>query len=196
VGGRSYVEGLRGFLSGELGMKEVWSSGRPLAPGEPDNITIRKRLHERAPAFVFGSINEKIYLAEAGAKATFFIPATFPGPVVRRTHGTPFMGYAGAAYLMQDMVNRFYEMVFNFLPVETRDGSNKTDVDSQGKAQVQTMPWTAEAVERLNQVMEGIPFLSRISANRTLRLAAERAARAAGAAEVSPEMVEQAVQEK
>jgi chlorophyllide a reductase subunit Z len=196
VAGRSYVAGLRSFLQQELGMKEAWASGRPLAEGEPDNIAIRKQLHERAPAFVFGSINEKIYLAEANAKGTFFIPATFPGPVVRRTYGTPFMGYAGAAHLMQEIVNRFYEMVFNFLPVETRDGGGRTDVDSAGKAQVQTMPWSQEAVARLDQAMEEIPFLSRISANRTLRLAAERAARNAGIAEVSLECVEQALQER
>lgn len=194
VAGRSYVEGLRSFLNKELGMKEVWAAGRPLAAGEPDNIEVRKRLHQRAPAFVFGSINERIYLAEANTKATFFVPATFPGPVVRRTFGTPFMGYAGAAYLMQDLVNRFYEMVFNFLPVETLDGGGRTDVDSKGKAQVQTMPWTQEAAERLQSAMEDVPYLARISANRALRLSAEQLARARGAQEVTLEMLEQALQ--
>ncbi len=196
VAGRTYVEGLRTFLHNELGMKEVWSSGRPIAADEPDNIEIRKRLHKRAPAFVFGSINEKIYLAEANAKATFFMPATFPGPVVRRTFGTPFMGYAGAAYLMQELVNRFYESVFNYLPVETLDGGGRTGVDSQGRAQVQTMAWTQEAAERLQNAMEDIPYLARISANRALRLAAEEAARAAGRTEVTLEIIEQALHEQ
>lgn len=193
VAGRSYVQGLRAFLHTELGMKEVWSAGRPLAEGEPDNIEIRKRLHARAPAFVFGSINEKIYLAEANAKATFHMPAAFPGPVVRRTYGTPFMGYSGAAYLMQEIVNRFYEMVFNFLPVETITGGGLTSVDAQGKAAVQTMPWSREAAERLNAAMEDVPYLARISANRALRLAAEETARAKGAAEVTLDCVETAL---
>jgi chlorophyllide a reductase subunit Z len=188
VAGRSYIEGLRAFLVGELGLKEVWSSGQPRAADEPDNIEIRKRLHERAPAFVFGSINEKIYLAEANAKAAFHIPAAFPGPVVRRTYGTPFMGYAGAAHLMQELVNRFYETVFNFLPVETIDSTA-----SKGP-QAQAVPWTSEAAERLQSAMENVPYLARISANRALRQAAEELARAAGAAEVTLEMVEQALQ--
>lgn len=194
VAGRSYVQGLQAYLSGELGMKLAWVSSRPLQPGEPDNIEIRKRLHKRAPAFVFGSINEKIYLAEANVKATFFLPATFPGPVVRRTVGTPFMGYSGAAYLMQEIVNRFYESVFNYLPVETLDGGGLTDTNAAGKAHIATVPWTREAAERLSQAMEEVPYLARISASRTLRLAAEQAARAAGASEVSAELVEQALQ--
>jgi chlorophyllide a reductase subunit Z len=177
-------------------MQEVWSSGRPQAADEPDNIAIRKRLHQRAPVFVFGSINEKIYLAEASARSTFFLPAAFPGPVVRRTYGTPFLGYSGAAHLMQELVNRFYEMVFNFLPVETRDGADRTEVDSAGKAQVQTMPWTDEAAELLQSAMEQVPYLSRISANRALRLAAEQLARAAQAAEVTHEMVQRALRER
>ncbi|NJK81280.1 MAG: chlorophyllide reductase subunit Z [Chloroflexaceae bacterium] len=193
VAARSYVVGLQAYLTGELGVKLAFASGRPLAEGEPDNIQIRRQLHKRAPAFVFGSINEKIYLSEANAKATFYIPATFPGPVVRRTTGTPFMGFAGAAYLMQELVNRFYESVFNYLPVETLDGAGMTERDAAGNAYVQTMPWTKEAGERLSRAMEDVPYLARISASRTLRLAAEQAARTSGAAEVTVEQVEAAL---
>jgi chlorophyllide a reductase subunit Z len=189
VASRTYVEGLRAFLRDELGMKEVWAASRPRAAEDMDNIAIRKRLHERAPAFVFGSINEKIYLAEANSRATFYMPAAFPGPVVRRTFGTPFVGYAGAAYLMQELVNRFYETVFNFLPVETLDSAERAS-----KAQVQTMPWTQEAAELLQSAMENVPYLARISANRALRQAAEQLARAADAPEVTRDMVEQALQ--
>jgi chlorophyllide a reductase subunit Z len=189
VASRTYVEGLRAFLRDELGMKEVWAAARPRSAEDMDNIAIRKRLHERAPAFVFGSINEKIYLAEANVRATFYLPAAFPGPVVRRTFGTPFVGYAGAAYLMQELVNRFYESVFNFLPVETLDSAERAS-----KAQVQTMPWTQEAAELLQSAMENVPYLARISANRALRQAAEQLARAADAPEVTRDMVEQALQ--
>jgi 3,8-divinyl chlorophyllide a/chlorophyllide a reductase subunit Z len=198
VAGRSYVEGLRQFLGEELGMKIVWSSGRPRRDDEPDNIEIRKRLHARAPAFVFGSINEKIYLSEANARATHFIPATFPGPVVRRTTGTPFMGYAGAANVMQELVNRFYEMVFNFLPVETvtagQGDKGTRGHGDKGASSAETVPWTKEAAERLNLALEQVPYLARISASRSLRLAAEEAARARGASEVTVELVEAAIQ--
>jgi 3,8-divinyl chlorophyllide a/chlorophyllide a reductase subunit Z len=202
VAGRSYVEGLRSFLGEELGMKVVWSSGRPRREDEPDNIEIRKRLHARAPAFVFGSINEKIYLAEANAKASFLIPATFPGPVVRRTFGTPFMGYAGAAYLMQELINRFYETVFNYLPVETikpdgPPGSTGAPTGAtSGDSGAKTMAWTDEATTRLDTALKDMPYLARISASRTLRLAAEQAARARNLTEVTLDVVEATLAER
>jgi 3,8-divinyl chlorophyllide a/chlorophyllide a reductase subunit Z len=194
VAGRSYVQGLQQFLGEELGMKIVWSSGRPRREDEPDNIEIRRRLHGRAPAFVFGSINEKIYLSEANARATHFIPATFPGPVVRRTTGTPFMGYAGAANIMQELVNRFYEMVFNFLPVELVKPQGEPGAAPKTDRSSETMSWTKEAAERLNVALEQVPYLARISASRSLRLASEEAARARGLAEVTVELVEAAIQ--
>lgn len=194
VAGRSYVEGLRSFLGDELGLKVVWSSGRPRRADEPDNIAIRKQLHAKAPTFVFGSINEKIYLAEANAKGSFLIPAVFPGPVVRRTTGTPFMGYAGAAYLMQELVNRFYESVFNYLPVEVvgRDAAPAAPSEPTDSG-AQTMAWTDEATARLDAAVQDTPYLARISASRSLRRAAEQAARARGLDEVTLEIVESAL---
>jgi len=194
VAGRSYVEGLRQLLGDELGMKIVWSSGRPRREDEPDNIEIRKRLHAKAPAFVFGSINEKIYLSEASARASHFIPATFPGPVVRRTTGTPFMGFAGAAHIMQELVNHFYEMVFNFLPVEqVRSTAQPDGAPTPTTSSATSMPWSEAATQRLTLAIEQVPFLARISASRTLRQAAEQSARTQGLAEVSLELVEMAI---
>jgi chlorophyllide a reductase subunit Z len=194
VAGRSYVEGLRQLLGDELGMKIVWSSGRPRREDEPDNIEIRRRLHAKAPAFVFGSINEKIYLSEASARASHFIPATFPGPVVRRTTGTPFMGFAGAAYIMQELVNHFYEMVFNFLPVEqVRSTAKPAGAPTPTTSSATSMPWSEAAMQRLTLAIEQVPFLARISASRTLRQAAEQSARTQGLAEVSLELVEAAI---
>lgn len=198
VAGRSYVEGLKQFLGEELGMKVAWSSGRPRRADEPDNIEIRRRLHAKSPAFVFGSINEKIYLSEANARMAHFIPATFPGPVVRRTTGTPFMGYAGAAHIMQELVNHFYEMVFNFLPVETVKGPAGPGGPPQPAVQpagsgAETMAWTEEATGRLSAALDQVPYLARISASRSLRLAAEQAARSRGETTVTLEIVEAAI---
>jgi hypothetical protein len=100
-------------------MPIAFAASRPLRPGEMDNEAVRQQLHSRPPAFVFGSINEKIYLSEAGAQYTNFIPAAFPGPIVRRSVGTPFMGYRGTVHILQEIVNRLYEVLFNFLPVDT-----------------------------------------------------------------------------
>lgn len=115
---KTYTDGLKAFLGDELGMPITLAASRPVKVGEMDNEAIRNQLHEQAPTFLFGSINEKIYLSEAGAKHTAFIPASFPGPIVRRALGTPFMGYSGATYLVQEVVNLLYETLFNFLPVD------------------------------------------------------------------------------
>lgn len=197
VGGRSYVDGLNRFLGDELGIKVRWSSGRPRREGEPDNIEIRKRIHAGAPAFIFGSINEKIYLSETNARATHFIPSTFPGPVVRRTTGTPFMGYAGAANLMQELVNRFYETVFNYLPVEqvTSPSAGAAGASPVRPSNEASLRWSEAAAQRLEQAGESIPFLARISASRALRSAAELHAREHESAEVRLEDIEAALRQ-
>lgn len=195
VAGRSYVKGLQQFFGEELGMKVVWTSSQPRYEDDPDNSEIRRWLHERAPAFVFGSVNERIYLAEASARSHFIVSA-FPGPIVRRTVGTPYMGYSGAVHLIQEIVNRLYDMVINFLPVEpirrevtsipVRPGDGRSDGDGKGG-----IIWTDEAAERLNAAAEQIPFLSRVSATRAMRQDAERIARSRGVQEVTLEILEE-----
>lgn len=170
----TYVDGLKTFLGDEMGMPVVMAASRPLRPGEPDNEAVRRQLHQNPPTFVFGSINEKIYLSEAGARHTNFIPAAFPGPIVRRSVGTPFMGYRGTVYLLQEIVNRLYEVLFNFLPVDAayaqKRGSNGT---SAPVSKPGNLPWQPEAKARLDAALEKIPFLSRISASRELQMQVE-----------------------
>jgi 3,8-divinyl chlorophyllide a/chlorophyllide a reductase subunit Z len=205
VSGRSYVEGLKAFFGEELGINVVWAAGQPRADDEPDNTEIRKRLHEKAPAFVFGTVNERIYMAEVGAKS-HFIPAAFPGPIVRRAVGTPFMGYAGTAYLMQEILNRLYEIVFNFLPVDPvkREAPAHGPPGAAGPPPSVppvpptassdgdgSMPWSEDATTRLHAAVEHIPFIGRVSATRAMRQAAERLSRTRGLKEVSLDVLEE-----
>lgn len=197
VGGRSYVDGMRDFFEGELGIEVVWSSGQPRRDDEPDNIQIRKLIHQRVPTMVFATINERIYMDEVNSKS-HFIPTGFPMPIVRRALGTPFMGYSGTVYLVQEIVNRLYEMVVDFLPVESvlpDDGTGAPPVaaggDAEDDADDRTMLWTDEAADRLNRAVEQVPFLGRVSASRTMRKAAEHAARARGLKEVTLEVLEE-----
>lgn len=191
----TYVDGLQAYLGDELGMEITLSASRPLRPGEPDNDGVRQVLHSNPPAFVFGSINEKIYLSEAGAKFTNFIPAAFPGPVVRRAVGTPFMGYRGAVYIVQEIVNRLYEVLFNFLPVDAAYSQGRTG-GQNGKTAVQgdkpgNLPWQTEAKTLLDNALEKMPFLPRISASRDIQMRVETAAHDREINEITAELVEE-----
>jgi len=60
-------------------------------PGEKtDNAAVRQAVKEKPPLVLFGSYNERMYAAEIGARAVY-IPASFPGAIIRRHTGTPFM---------------------------------------------------------------------------------------------------------
>lgn len=200
VAPQTYVDGLKAYLGDELGMQITMAEARPGA----DNSVIRQQIHSKAPSFFFGSINEKIYLSEAGARQTSFIPAAFPGPVVRRSVGTPFMGYRGTVYLIQEIVNRLYEALFNFLPVDTAyanqragggqgapngGGATANPTDSPGK-----LPWSEEAKALLDAAVEREPFLARISVSRELQMKVEGQARQRGLTEVTEALAAEVLQ--
>lgn len=190
VAGLSHAEGIVRFLGDEMGMKVVFAAARPRRPGDYDNESIRQHIHKRAPSFLFGSMNERIYLREAGSKYTNFIPAAFPGPAVRRAVGTPYMGLRGCVYLCQEVVNRLYEGLLNFLPVDAayaalRSPAAAIATDSHGN-----IPWTSDARTLLDSTLEKLPYLPRISASRQLQMTIESLARQRGHQEVTRELVE------
>ena len=192
VAGLSHAEGLARFLGDELGMKLAFVSARPLRPGDGDNESIRQQIHKKAPAFVFGSVNERIYLSEAGARVTTYMPSAFPGPVVRRAIGTPFVGYRGAVYIVQEIVNALYNTLFNFLPVDAaysagRSGPAKVD------AAPGNLPWSQAARELLDAALEQLPYIPRISASRQIQMQAETLASQRGEREISVALVEEAL---
>jgi chlorophyllide a reductase subunit Z len=192
----TYVDGLTAFLGDELGMSVTLAAARPLRRGELDNSGVRQLLHTKPPAFLFGSINEKIYLSEADAKYTSFIPAAFPGPIVRRAVGTPFMGYRGAVYVIQEIVNRLYEVLFNFLPVDAayaqlRSGGLAGMSNGAQSAKPGNLPWSPEAKALLDSALDKLPFLPRISASRDLQMRTESLAQDRRLTEVTPEVVEE-----
>lgn len=174
----TYVRGLTTFLGNEMGMQCLFSHNSTTA----DNSTVRSDIRQQQPQFLFGRIVDKIYLAETGGKS-HFIAASFPGPVVRRAAGTPFMGHAGMVWLLQEIVNALYDMLFTFLPL------NRTA--SAVAAAAQQLPWSNEAQTALQELVKKAPFISQISFGRELRKKAEELARAQGKASVTAELLMQ-----
>ncbi len=169
----TYEHGLRLFLEDELGIPCTLAHAR--RPGiKPDNAAIREQLRARPPMVIFGSTNERIYAAELGLRS-IWIPASFPGAIIRRATGTPFMGYAGATYLVQEFCNALFDALFGMLPLGT-------ELDRIEATPARALPaaWAEDASAALDRLVERQPFVARISAAKTMREQVERDARAHG----------------
>jgi chlorophyllide a reductase subunit Z len=171
VAGETYARGVRHFLEDELGLPCTFAIAR--TPGiKPANDEVREAVQRRTPLVLFGSYNERMYLAECGGRAVY-VPASFPGAIIRRHTGTPFMGYSGATYLVQEVCNALFDALFEILPL----GTELDRVDPTPARPHEELTWTAGARAALDAALEAEPMLVRISAAKRLRDAAEREAR-------------------
>ena len=183
VANETYARGVRHFLETELGLPCTFSFAR--RPGiKPDNEAVRLAVQEKTPLVLFGSYNERMYLAEINAHA-MYIPASFPGALIRRHTGTPFMGYSGAVYLVQEVCNALFDALFHILPL----GKELDQVEATPARLHEELPWDDAAKHVLDTLVERQPVLIRISAAKRLRDAAEHEARRAGEQRVTVKRV-------
>ncbi len=188
VAGATYTRGLRHFLEDEMGLP--CSFAVPRVPGaKTDNAAIRALIATKPPLVMFGSVNERMYLAEASAQGPMrpsWIPASFPGAIIRRATGTPFMGYAGATYVLQEVCNALFDALFHILPL----GTDLDRVEPTPARLHREMAWDDDAREQLERIVDAQPVLVRISAAKQLRDRAEQRARREGLDRVHVALVE------
>ncbi len=189
VASDTYARGLEHFLGQEMGLPCNFAVSRK-AGEKTDNETIRTLIREKTPLILFGSYNERMYLAEAGGRG-MYIPASFPGAIIRRHTGTPFMGYSGATYLIQEVCNALFDALFNILPL----GPDMDKVEATPARREHEIAWDAEARTFLDEWLERQPVLVRISAAKRLRDGAEAHARRQGSTTVAEEDVRSATRE-
>ena len=191
VANETYTRGIRHFLSDEMGLPCSFAVSRK--PGEKtNNQDVRKLIKEKPPLVMFGSYNERMYLAENGSKASY-IPSSFPGAIIRRHTGTPFMGYAGATYIIQEFCNGLFDALFYILPLGT--DMDKVDASLTRTYRSNSLPWDQDAQKLVADYIKTRPVLIQISAAKEMRDRVEQDAEKAGEERITAARVKSSCKE-
>ena len=188
----SYKDGLEHYLGDELGLPIIYSAYRTGPQSAPSEV-VRASLAECSPSpmMIFGSINERMIVAQEKLPSRFY-QASFPGAVVRRATGTPFVGYSGAVWLLQTVCEVLFDTLFANLPTSYAPPMKATKPTAEllsdapnvtlesGKGQNAVLMWTADAQALAERTTKRVPFFVRVSVTKKLRAEAEALARERG----------------
>jgi len=130
------------------------------------NATIeqkRDKFISSAPMAIFGNFYDKKISMDEGFKN--FIFADIPTIGYLGTENCPFMGFRGAKYLVQCLVNEVYMGIF----LETKG-------EMEGAISGGAVPWDIDAEQALVKISEMIPHFVRATAMKKLHQASEQMA--------------------
>jgi chlorophyllide a reductase subunit Z len=163
------------------------------AGNKTDNAKVRELVHTQTPLILFGSYNERMYMSEMAGQGPMkpsYIPASFPGAIIRRHTGTPFMGYSGATYLIQEVCNALFDALFHILPLGT--DMDKVEATQARGLVTPNATWQDDAQSLLRELIQHQPVLVQISAAKRLRELSEQFTREAGEDVVNVDHVQSA----
>ena len=171
----TYAVGISEFFRREAGVEVVMCSVSSERAAERiksvcGTVLLNPTIDEKRAAFVtsapmaiFGNFYDKKISMDEGFKN--FIFADIPTIGYLSTENCPFMGFRGAKYLVQALVNEVYMGIF----LETKG-------EMEGVISTGVVPWEIEAEQALVKIAEMIPHFIRATAVKKLHQAAEQSA--------------------
>jgi len=171
----TYAVGISEFFTGEAGVDVVMCSVSSDAAAERvravcGNVLLSPTIEEKsemflstAPMAIFGNFYDKKISMDQGFQN--FIFADIPTIGYLNTENCPFMGFMGAKYLIQSLVNEVYMGIF----LETK--GEMTGPISRGG-----VTWEVDAEQAMMKISEMIPHFVRATAVKKLHQIAEEIA--------------------
>ena len=169
VANETYARGVRNFLETEMGLPCTFSFARN-AGVKTDNEAVRRAVREKTPLILFGSFNERMYLAEMRRRGRC---TSRPRSRARSSAATP----ARPSWAMPARpisCRKSATRCSTRSSISCRSAPTSTRSSATPARLHRELPWDDAARAALDEVLEAHPVLVRISAAKRLRDAAER----------------------